>query len=243
MSTPEPRIALETTEPAMIRGASFAAQTAQALLTRLTSADFAVGERLPGERTLAQELGVGRSAVREALAALEILGIVEIRPGSGTYLRDTTSELLPRTLQWGILLNADRIDELLSVRRALEIHAVRLATDRFSPDHERALRQALEAQERTLGEEAFVEADLRFHVALADAAENATLMELLGTIRALLRIWMEHHIQDREQMRTAFLEHRQILEAMARGDADTAVARMNRHMDTADARLRAAARG
>lgn len=86
-----------------------------------------------------------------------------------------------------------------------------------------------------------MEADLRFHVALADATENATLLELLGTIRALLRIWMEHHIQDEEQMRTAFEEHRQILEAIAAGDADTAVARMDSHMDTADARLRAAA--
>nr|WP_235472331.1 GntR family transcriptional regulator [Frigoribacterium sp. Leaf44] len=58
----------------------------------------APGSRLPPERQLAERLGVGRSAVREALAALEILGIVTVRPGSGTYLRDQTSELLPTTL-------------------------------------------------------------------------------------------------------------------------------------------------
>lgn len=74
---------------------SVVSEVAERLLTYFTSGDIAPGTRLPAERQLAAPLGVGRSAVREALAALEILGIVVVRPGSGTYLRDGISELLP----------------------------------------------------------------------------------------------------------------------------------------------------
>ena len=92
---------------------SVVSEVAERLLAYFTSGDIAVGTRLPAERTLAASLGVGRSAVREALAALEILGIVIVRPGSGTYLRDGVSELLPRTLSWGLMLGAPRTRELV----------------------------------------------------------------------------------------------------------------------------------
>src|SRR3712207_5631910 len=78
------------------------------LLDLFTSGSVAPGTRLPPERQLAAALEVGRSAVREALAALEILGVVDVRPGSGTYVRGTVSELLPQTLRWGILMGEDR---------------------------------------------------------------------------------------------------------------------------------------
>jgi GntR family transcriptional repressor for pyruvate dehydrogenase complex len=74
---------------------------ASRLLTYLTSGETPVGTRLPPERELAASLGVGRSAIRGALAALEILGIVEVRPGSGSYVAGTTSELLPPGAQLG----------------------------------------------------------------------------------------------------------------------------------------------
>lgn len=74
-------------------------EVARRLLDLFTGGGIAPGTRLPPERQLAATLEVGRSAVREALAALEILGIVDVRPGSGTYLRGSASDLLPQTLR------------------------------------------------------------------------------------------------------------------------------------------------
>ena len=109
------------------------AAVATKLLELFTEGSIAPGTRLPPERQLAATLAVGRSAVREALAALEILGVVDVRPGSGTYLRGNASELLPQTLSWGMMLNKSRTAELAEVRGALEIYAARLATERMSP--------------------------------------------------------------------------------------------------------------
>src|ERR1700712_4012478 len=78
------------------------------LLDLFTGGSIAPGTRLPPERQLAASLEVGRSAVRETLAALEILGVVDVRPGSGTYLRGSARELLPETLNWGLMLAAPR---------------------------------------------------------------------------------------------------------------------------------------
>src|SRR6476661_2311336 len=87
-----------------IDAVSAVSEVTRRLLTYFTSDAIQPGDRLPPERQLALTLGVGRSAVREALAALEILGVVTVRPGSGTYLRGKASELLPQTLSWGMLI-------------------------------------------------------------------------------------------------------------------------------------------
>jgi len=122
---------------------SVVSEVAERLLAYFTSGDIAVGTRLPAERQLAASLGVGRSAVREALAALEILGIVIVRPGSGTYLRDGISELLPRTLSWGMMLGAPRTRELVELRSGLEVQAAQLAADRITDEALGRLRGSL----------------------------------------------------------------------------------------------------
>src|SRR6478736_9405112 len=105
-------------------------EVARRLMDLFTGGDIEAGTRLPPERHLAASLGVGRSAVREALAALEILGIVDVRPGSGTYLRGSASDLLPQTLRWGLLIGDRNTAELIELRSGLEIYVARLAAAR-----------------------------------------------------------------------------------------------------------------
>src|SRR6187402_1603631 len=115
-----------------IDAVSAVSEVTRRLLTYFTSDAIQPGDRLPPERELASTLGIGRSAVREALAALEILGVVDVRPGSGTYLRGSASELLPETLSWGLMIGAPRTHELIAVRAELEIMAARLAAERVT---------------------------------------------------------------------------------------------------------------
>lgn len=215
-------------------------EVARRLMDLFTSGSVAAGTRLPPERHLATTLGVGRSAVREALAALEILGIVDVRAGSGTYLRGSASELLPQTLRWGLLIGERRTAELLEVREGLEIHIARLAAVRAGAD-------AVARLERDLGRmcdavtdlTAFAKADLDFHHALADAAGNETLTDHVHVIRSLLQVYADRAVHERAHAEQAVAEHGAILDAIRAQDAGGAAAAMAVHMDTAGERLRA----
>lgn len=211
---------------------------AKRLLEIFTSGSIEPGTRLPPERQLASTLGVGRSAVREALAALEILGIVDVRPGSGTYLRGSASELLPQTLSWGLMLGEPRTVELIEVRGALEIYAARLAASRISDEALERLGNHVDEMRASLDDlKAFVEADLQFHLELAQSIDNTVLLDLLQSIRSLLRVWVDRAVQDPEQALLAIQEHAAVHAAIATRDPDAAASAMAIHMNTAGKRL------
>jgi GntR family transcriptional repressor for pyruvate dehydrogenase complex len=213
---------------------------ARRLLDLFTSGSIAPGTRLPPERQLAASLEVGRSAVREALAALEILGVVDVRPGSGTYLRGSVSELLPQSLSWGMLIGQRSTQELIEVRGALEIYAARLAAERMSAPSLAALRGYLDSMNAAVHDmHAFVEADLGFHHELAVATENAVLLDLLQIIRSLLRVWSDRAVQDPEAALAALREHTAVFAAIQAHDGDAAASAMAGHMETAGRRLAA----
>nr|BFE60150.1 FadR/GntR family transcriptional regulator [Dactylosporangium thailandense] len=211
---------------------------ATSLLDLFTGGSLEPGTRLPPERQLAATLGVGRSAVREALAALEILGIVEVRAGAGTFLRGSTSELLPQSLSWGMLIGRRSTEDLVELRGALEIYAARLAAERMSPESVARLGAHLERMRSSRADvPAFVEADQRFHQELADATGNATLMDLLRIIRSLLRVWVDRAVHEPEQIDVAIAEHVAVHDAIVAGNGDTAASAMAVHMVTAGRRL------
>jgi GntR family transcriptional regulator, transcriptional repressor for pyruvate dehydrogenase complex len=227
------RLELET-----VPAGSPASEVARQLIGLLTAGDLAPGSRLPSERILAEQLGVGRSAVREALAALEILGIVQIRPGSGTYLQGGTSELLPTTLSWGLMLASERTHELLEIRSSLERTAAALATDRATDAELDKLGEYLERQAANLDEpDAFIDADLRFHLHIAKVSGNEVLADLLQSLRSLLRVWVERGVRNREAIEAAYEEHRRVYEAMRTRDVAATEAAMQHHMTTASARM------
>lgn len=222
---------------ALPRG-SAVSEVARQMTSFIVQGRFPPGSRLPPERQLAESLGVGRSAVREALAALEILGLVQVRPGSGTYIRDSISELLPTTLSWGLMLSAGHTAQLSEVRSALEVRAAVLAAERVDESGAAALRSHLDAMEARTGDlSAFVEADAAFHVELARLAGNEVLSDLLQTVRSLLRVWVERGLRSGEQAATACREHRAVYEAVAARDPRAAAEAMGVHMRTAGDRV------
>lgn len=208
------------------------------LLDLLLGESMRPGDRLPGERSLAEDLGVGRSAVREAISALEVLGIVETRAGSGSYLRSGTSELLPSTLSWSLLLDQERTAELTVVRAALERSAAELAATLRTDEQARHLLELVELQREAADDhERYVEADIAFHRELALMGGNTLLAELLSTTRTLLRVWFENAVDRRADIEDAIREHTEIARAVADRDAVAVAAAMARHMDTASARV------
>jgi GntR family transcriptional repressor for pyruvate dehydrogenase complex len=215
------------------------AEVTRRLLDYFTTGTLQPGDRLPPERQLAASMGVGRSAIREALAALELLGVVDVRPGSGTYLRGRASELLPQTLSWGMLIGTPKTRELIDVRHALEVQAARLAAAASNPNTIAELEEQLGTMESHLDDNygAFVAADMLFHQTIAHAADNALLEDLLQTVRSLIRLWVERALNDSDHARLACAEHHAVLEALRAHNADTAASAMSTHMDTARRRL------
>lgn len=221
-----------------IEAVSAVAEVTRRLLSYFSSDAIQPGDRLPPERQLASTLGVGRSAVREALAALELLGLVNIRPGSGTYLRGRASELLPQALSWGLLINTPETEELIGVRHGLEVQAARLAAQLATPELLREMEQQLRTMEESTGDyETFVAADMHFHQAVALSSQNALLADILQTVRSLIRVWVERAMHDSTHAHMAVKDHRALFEAISAGDPDRAAAVMDIHMQSAAQRL------
>lgn len=224
---------------------------ARRLLDVLLSGEFAVGDRLPPERELAASLEVGRSAVREATQALAMLGLVEVRQGAGTYVRGTTSDLLPKTLEWGLLLGDRGTRDLVETRICIEVEVARLAAERCSTD-ELADLEALVTQMRASvddgpealveddGPETLVELGLAFHLALAAAAHNEVLAGLLESLSELLRAWtrrLRTGGTGTAAMSVRIDQHDAVLDACRRGDPDAAGTAMRTHLQSSLERL------
>ena len=233
-----------TTALGSAESTSAVSAVATRLLDLFLSGDIEPGTRLPGERVLAETLGVGRSAVREALAALEILGIVSVRSGSGTYLRGSASELLPQTLRWGLLVGPSTTAELLELRSGLEIFVARMAASRITTTAIQTLAEHLDAMRAHLDDlRAFARADRAFHRALAAAAGNSQVIDLLHVTTSLLQVYDDRAVHDEDAARTALAEHEAVFRFVRAGDADAAASAMALHMATAAERVHAEERG
>jgi len=213
-------------------------RVAQNLLDHLTSGAIAPGTRLPSERQLAESLNVGRSAVREALASLDLLGIVSIRPGSGTYLRDSSSEILPKAINWGLMLGQPRIHDLVEVRQFLEIGSAQLAAERATPEDIERLSHQVELMRSSTSDVArFVELDVDFHLEVARTAGNSVLSDVLTSVRSLLHVWIERTSNDEKVTEASLIEHTAIFEAIRDGNPTKARKAMQQHMSIASERL------
>jgi GntR family transcriptional repressor for pyruvate dehydrogenase complex len=217
------------------------AEITRKLLDYLLSGAIEPGAKIPGERHLAEALGVGRSAVREAIKPLILLGLLDSRQGDGTYLSRSGSDLLPRVIEWGLLLKTPSIMDLLEARAEIEIVTAGLAAKRATADDVAEITRHLEAMRRA-GEDvdAYVEADIAFHLAIARASGNEVFANLVTNLRSLLSVWVTRVLVHAGETHTSLAMHEPIVAAIAGGDATGARTAMTAHMERADRRLRGA---
>ncbi len=213
-------------------------EVARRLLDYLLSGQIAPGDRLPSERQLTHDLGVGRSAVREAITALALLGLVEVRQGDGTYLRRIDTGLPTHKIEWGLLLGLRRTRDLVEARRHLEIVVAGLAASRRDEAAVRELRALYAEMEAASGDpDRFVAADVAFHLRIAEATGNEILARMLASIGQLLSDWIARVMRNPESFAPSLAEHRVVLKAIASGNAPAAETAMAAHMEGAAARL------
>ncbi|NDK90918.1 FadR family transcriptional regulator [Gordonia desulfuricans] len=211
-------------------------QAARLLMERIRAGEWTLGSKLPGETTLAPQLGVGRSTVREAIRQLAGRGVLVTRQGAGVFV---TALEVPA--DWARKIDGADIIAVIEARIAIEVEASALAAERAAPGELRALREALRARDSHRGDIAdHVDTDAEFHRNIVVAAHNPILLELFDEFAPrsrqamieMLRTRGDHGDDDDQAV------HQDIYDAIAAGDPVAAAAITRDHLVSLKVRVR-----
>jgi GntR family transcriptional repressor for pyruvate dehydrogenase complex len=191
------------------------------------------GDQLPAERELAQQLGVSRTAVREAVKALREKGLVEAYSGRGTFVTDGTTQAARQSFDLMVKIGQQEgAPHLAELRLILEPGIAALAAVRVKEDDLTAMREAVAVMDRAQDDpEAYIEADLDFHLALAETVANPLILSLIDSIVGLLREQRIKIFNVEGGPQRGQVHHKRILEAMERRDAEMARTAMRAHLE------------
>ncbi len=218
-----------------IRKSSAPEMVAEQIIEKIAAGELGPGTQLPSQRDLAQMLGVGRSSIREAVNALVVMGYLVPLQGKGTFVKDDLPTADPGIEKLNAAFSTGSIFDLMEARELLECRSAALAAERADPGQIRDLKAAMQAVAGTEKEYAiFLDADIRFHAAVADAAGNVVLRELT---KLLLEKVVAHH----HELKTALLPpaYREvsirtaarIVDAIEAGSGKDAARWMARHLN------------
>ena len=204
-------------------------QAADRIAESIARGEYAPGAKLPAERDLARQLQVSRPTVREALIALEISGIVEVRVGSGAYVRRRESALAPRRDAGASAF------ELVAARKLIEPQVAGAAAQSITKSELAGLRETLDLIEtRTRDHREKLEVDRLFHVRIAEATHNAVLIEVVGQLWKGMFDPIFATLSERTRLTykqyMTLADHRAIYGCIERRDAAAAHASMLAHL-------------
>ncbi len=193
------------------------------------------GDKLPAERVLADNLNVSRASVREALSALHLMGLIEVKSGEGTFIKQIDASSVIQPLALVLMMEKTAIFEILEVRKGLEVEAAGLAAVNANTEDIEYLQSIIsemkeEFQTSNLGEVT----DWKFHCAVAVASHNSLLVRIMNTIADTMQKTLE---SSREQLfknagsqQVLFQQHNDIFIAIKNGDREDARHKMHEHL-------------
>ena len=212
-----------------------AEKVAEQILGKIQSGELAPGSRLPAQRELASLLGVGRSSIREAINALAVMGYLDVRHGSGTYIRSDGPEDPPSLSRLAAAMRAGSILDLMEARELLECKSARLAAQRADRDQVRRLEKAMAEVAKTPKDyDAFLRMDLSFHTILAETTQNVVICEMTKLILEKVKT---HHSRFHATLisegyrEASIASAREVVASVAKGDGDAAAKWMRIHLD------------
>jgi GntR family transcriptional repressor for pyruvate dehydrogenase complex len=239
---------LETLKP--VARTSISENIVEQITTLISRGALKPGERIPSEKELCRQFGVGRTSVREALRSLCVMGLLQTHAGDGTFVAQSTARCLERSLQLGLLLDRKMVEELVETRTMLESQTAALAAARAGAEDVEAMERNLRGMAESLRDpERYLEFDLRFHLAVARASQNSILASLLGTIRGYLQEWIKQTLtaptrhRSAERASLSVAEHEKVLAAIRRRKPDQARRAMAAHIRSSSADLPLPRRG
>lgn len=212
-------------------------QVAEQILNHIVSSRLVPGDRLPPEGALAEEYGVSRPVVREAMRSLQARGVTETANGKSAIIRRPDAASLEFYFSWGSRLRPDALIELMEVRRGIEMQAATLAARRRTAPQIGELQRLVELMRQSMGDpDVYAENDLQFHLEIARASHNETIQVLVESIRSVLRDSIVEGLKARRtqaEMDKVQELHEEILRDLVAGDADASLHAMMSHFDDA----------
>lgn len=201
------------------------------LVTSLLQGPWQAGDRIPPERELCQQLAIGRASLREALKALELIGMLECRVGDGTFVLPR-SEFLSRPLLWAITgTDKAELRDIVEARRLMEGEIAALAAERATDEEANEIGAAVADLRAVLSDPVKgFETDLRFHLALAKAAHNNILFNAVHLLRNLLREWLLLNLRSPHMVTRVLEQHEAIYIAVRHRDPAGARSAMLTHL-------------
>jgi GntR family transcriptional repressor for pyruvate dehydrogenase complex len=198
------------------------------------------GDKLPSERDLAEELGVSRTSIREALRSLEMIGLVECRQGEGNFIGGNISGNFFQPLSVMFMLNHGNPRDIFELRETLEMESVSIAARKIREEgRQEDIRELYELMERlrkvSNGNDSH-KVDFQIHYKISEITGNYLLMMLFNTISSLMSTFVENTreiiLVDRESRENLFREHKNLVDAVAAGDSLKARKAMRVHLNT-----------
>ena len=211
-------------------------EVAEVLVEMIKSGELKPGDKLDSVEKLATNFQVGRSAIREALTALRAMGLIEMKHGEGTYVREFDSKMLSLPVYTALLMKKEDLKNLLEVRKILEVGAVETAALRRSQDDLLEMEKSLTDMKQAIGNEDLGEqADLHFHLSIAKASKNELLLSLMNNVSEMMveamrethRIWLYSEESTWEWL---YEQHKKIYEAIKNKDPLKAKESMLEHL-------------
>lgn len=205
-------------------------RVAQQIERMIIDAGLKPGEKLGSGRELGERFGVSRTVIRDALAALQQRGLIEQRPGVGVFVCDGSGSAVATLFGQMLRLDTISLQELVDARLLIEVHNAELAARHATEDDIARLNQLLETMETARNGRRFIEADVEFHVALAAAAGNRVLAAVLQGLHPVLIDAMTIGLAIEEARPAAVMDHREVIDLIARHDVTGAGRSMAAHL-------------
>lgn len=201
------------------------------LISHVVNGDWTAGERIPPERELCRQLGIARTSLREALKAMELIGMLDSRVGNGTFVCPR-SEFLARPLLWAFTgTDQTELRDIMEARVLLERDLAGLAAERGSVEEIEQIGYAARAmKEHFIAGRQILNADMSFHLAVAAAAHNEVLTNAVQLLRNLTRQWIQLRLTTPKVPQKVIRQHQEVYEAIRLHDPEKARAAMWAHV-------------
>lgn len=207
-------------------------QMAQNIREQIVRGELSAGDKLPNERLLAEQFGVSRTVVRETIKTLKQEGLIEVRPGLGTFVVDATGEAL--TQSFGLLMSISKersLMDIVEIREILEPEIAALAATRATPEDIEGMERAIVVMDDNLKSiPQYTEGDHSFHLTLAKATKNSIIPLLMASIVDLLQELRTRIAQVEGARERGQEHHRRIIQAVKAKDPQAAREAMQAHL-------------
>ncbi|EJO5347554.1 FadR family transcriptional regulator [Clostridium botulinum] len=218
-----------------IKNAKVYEQVIEQIKTMIISGNLKKGDKLPSERELVDQLKVSRTSIREALRALEIVGLIKCKQGEGNFIRDNFDNSLFEPLSLVFMLEKTNKKDIIEVRRIIEVESTALAAKRITKEQLNKLKNIIDKIKNTEDENLLINLDKKFHYEIAQASNNFILLNIINSCSTLIdslikdaRYKIIKNIQNKESL---VEQHEEIYLALKEQNSEVASSLMKKHLE------------